>query len=58
MTSNAPRAYRIADILRKKGKRIIIGGIHATVMPQEATEHADQVVTGEAEMIINDVIKR
>lgn len=56
MTSNAPRAYRIADILRKKGKRIIIGGIHATVMPQEATEHADQVVTGEAEMIINDVI--
>lgn len=58
MTSNAPRAYQIADFFRKKmKKRVIIGGMHASVMPKEALKHADQVVVGEAENVIVEVIE-
>lgn len=57
MTSNAPRAYQIADRLRQKGKRVIIGGMHATALPEEAARHADQVVTGEGETVIRDVVE-
>jgi len=58
MTSNASRAYQLADELHKKTKaRVLIGGMHASVMPQEAAEHADQVVVGEAETVILDVIE-
>jgi radical SAM superfamily enzyme YgiQ (UPF0313 family) len=57
MTSTAPRAYAIADFFRSKGKRVVMGGMHATVMPDEALEHADTVVTGEAENVIADVME-
>jgi radical SAM superfamily enzyme YgiQ (UPF0313 family) len=57
MTSNAPRAYLLADELRAKGKRVLIGGMHASAMPDEALRHADQVVTGEAETIIVDIVE-
>lgn len=58
MTSNAPRAYEIADMLHKKTKaRVIIGGMHATVLPEEALEHADQIITGEGETAILDVVE-
>ena len=58
MTSNAPRAYEIADMLHKKSKaRVIIGGMHASVLPEEALLHADQVITGEGESAILDVVE-
>ncbi|MBE0602215.1 MAG: B12-binding domain-containing radical SAM protein [Deltaproteobacteria bacterium] len=49
MTEFAPRAYRIADAYRGKGVKVVMGGIHPTVLPEEALEHADAVVVGEAE---------
>ena len=49
MTASAPRAYEIADEFRKRGMPVVIGGIHATALPEEAAEHADAVVIGEAE---------
>lgn len=49
MTVNAFRAYQIADAFRAKGCHVIIGGIHATLAPAEAKEHADTVVAGEGE---------
>lgn len=55
MTSNAPRAYFLADMLREKGLRVVIGGMHASVLPEEALAHADQVITGEGESVILDV---
>lgn len=56
MTSTAPRAYTIADLLHQNAKgRVIIGGIHASALPQEAAEHADQVIVGEGESVILDV---
>ena len=50
-TQQAPRAYEIADEFRKKGITVVMGGIHATVLPQEAKEHSDSVVVGEAEHV-------
>jgi radical SAM superfamily enzyme YgiQ (UPF0313 family) len=58
MTSSAIRGYEIADFLKKKtNKRIIMGGIHASVLPEEALKHADQVIVGEAESVIKDVVE-
>jgi radical SAM superfamily enzyme YgiQ (UPF0313 family) len=57
MTSTAPRAWEIADFFSKKGKRVVIGGMHATVSPEETLTHCDTVVTGEAEEVIVDVME-
>ena len=51
MTELALRAYRIADTYRRKAVKVVMGGIHPTVLPDEALEHADAVVVGEAEGI-------
>ncbi len=48
-THTAPRAYRIADAFRARGRKVVLGGIHPTVLPEEASQHADAVVVGEAE---------
>jgi radical SAM superfamily enzyme YgiQ (UPF0313 family) len=49
LTELALRAYHIADIYRRKGVKVVMGGIHPTVLPEEALKHADAVVVGEAE---------
>ena len=49
MTDLALRAYHIGDTYRQKGVKVVMGGIHPTVLPDEALEHADAVVVGEAE---------
>ncbi len=49
ITGTAPRAYAIADRLREKGHTVVLGGVHPTLMPDEAAEHADAVVIGYAE---------
>lgn len=51
MTDLALRAYDIADAYRRKAVKVVVGGIHPTVLPGEALEHADAVVVGEAEGI-------
>ena len=51
LTELAPRAYHIGDTYRRKGVKVVMGGIHPTVLPDEALEHADAVVVGEAEGI-------
>lgn len=49
MTAAAQKAYHLAGLLKKKGAKVVLGGIHPTVMPQEAIQHCDSVVIGEAE---------
>jgi radical SAM superfamily enzyme YgiQ (UPF0313 family) len=49
MSANAVRAYAIADEFRSRGRKVVLGGIHPTVLPAEAGRHADAVVVGEAE---------
>ena len=56
LTVQAKRAYEIADRFRKRGVPVVLGGVHATFMPEEAQEHADAVVLGEAELIIAQLI--
>lgn len=48
-TSSITRAYEISAIYRKKGVKTVIGGIHASMMPDEASRYCDSVVVGEAE---------
>lgn len=57
MTATAPWAYRTADTLRALGVPVVLGGIHPTAMPDEAAQHADSVVVGEAESVWAQVIE-
>ena len=58
MTSNAPRGYELADIIHKHSNaRVIMGGMHPTWLPEEALQHADQVIVGEGEKVILDVVE-
>lgn len=61
MTYKASRAYEIAREFRKRNIPTIMGGIHASMCPDEAMEHVDSVVIGEADelwcKILEDVEK-
>ena len=46
LTYNSLRGYEVAAEFRKRGIPAIIGGYHATLMPEEAKQHADAVVIG------------
>ena len=50
-TSEVPGAYEIADNFRKKGVTVVMGGVHVSAMPDEALQHANAVVIGEAELV-------
>ena len=49
MTANAPRAYDLCREFKNRGKTVVLGGVHPTILPEEALQHADSVVIGEAE---------
>ena len=49
VTQQATRAYEIARSFRERNVKVVLGGIHTTVMPDEAKLHADSIVVGEAE---------
>ena len=49
MTQQAPKAYQIAKRFQALGVYTAIGGIHATVMPDEASQNSDSIFVGEAE---------
>ncbi|MFH1874440.1 MAG: radical SAM protein [Pseudomonadota bacterium] len=57
ITSTAPRAFEIANQVRKAGIPVFMGGPHVTFLPEEALKYADYVVRGEAEDTIVDLIK-
>ena len=53
-------AYKICDDLRAEGVTVVLGGLHVTAMPDEASKHADIVVVGEGEslwgQVVNDLV--
>lgn len=49
MTPTARRAYQIADHFRRRGTKVVMGGMHVSNLPEEALQHCDGVVLGEAE---------
>jgi radical SAM superfamily enzyme YgiQ (UPF0313 family) len=48
-TMFARRAYAISDQYRQAGVKTVLGGIHVSMCPEEAMQHCDSVVIGEAE---------
>lgn len=56
MTPSAPWGYRFADTVRRRGIPVVLGGIHPTALPHEASAHADAVVVGEAESVWGEVL--
>jgi radical SAM superfamily enzyme YgiQ (UPF0313 family) len=49
ITANAPRVYELSHQLREKGVTVVIGGVHPTLVPDEAQPQADAIVVGYAE---------
>lgn len=49
ITGNAPRAYELAEKFRARGIRVVLGGPHITLLPEEAALHADSICVGYAE---------
>ncbi|MBF0299112.1 MAG: B12-binding domain-containing radical SAM protein [Oligoflexia bacterium] len=56
-TYTSKRAYQIASEYRRRGVPVVMGGFHATLMPEEVSEYAEAVVVGEAEIIWEKLIK-
>ena len=56
MTSNAPRAYELCAEFKKRGRTVVLGGVHPTILPDEALQHADAVVIGEAEGVWEELL--
>ena len=49
LTGTCRRAYALADHFRSRGIPVVLGGIHVTLMPEEARPHADTIVVGMAD---------
>jgi radical SAM superfamily enzyme YgiQ (UPF0313 family) len=56
MTATAPRAYELASLFKRNGAKVILGGVHPSVLPDEAAQHGDAVVVGEAEGVWQGVL--
>ncbi len=59
LTSTSERAYELARQFKQKNPNstVIMGGIHATFLKEEAGKYVDYVVTGEGEDVIVDLLK-
>ena len=56
MTGTSIRGYKIANKIRKSGIPVIMGGVHCTLMPEEAALHADAVVSGFGEDVFSELL--
>lgn len=50
-------AYDLADRLRLTGTKVVLGGLHVSALPEEASRHADAIVQGEAEIVWPQLLK-
>jgi len=57
MTATVTWSYTFSDALRRLDKKVVLGGIHPTALPEEAKAHADAVVVGEAESVWRQVLE-
>ncbi len=58
-TMYATHSYRMADRLRARlpKARLILGGLHASSIPEEAVEHGDVVVIGDGEQAMVEIVQ-
>jgi radical SAM superfamily enzyme YgiQ (UPF0313 family) len=52
----ARRAYEISGEYRKRGVKVILGGMHPTLLPSESIRHADSILMGDAEGVWPEVL--
>jgi len=57
LTYNSLRGYKISNEFRKQGVPVVLGGYHPTLLPDEAKQHADSIVIGEAELTWPQLLK-
>lgn len=57
ITGTAPRSYKWADYFRSKGMTVVLGGVHPSMLPEEAMLHADSVVTGFADNTFPQLVR-
>ncbi len=57
LSAQARVAYRVAARLREHGIRVVMGGLHASVEPSEASNHVDAVVVGEGENVWPEMVR-
>lgn len=50
-TFTARRAYEISAEFRRRGVKVVMGGMHAMLIPEEVGEHCDSVIVGDAEPV-------
>ncbi|MFB3921480.1 MAG: radical SAM protein [Terriglobia bacterium] len=55
-TAQIEDAYRIADIYRRRGTSVVMGGLHVSSLPEEAAAHADAVAVGEGELLWPEIL--
>ena len=57
LTKNTLRAYEIAKEFKERGVKVVLGGIHASMLPEEASQFADTILIGEAEHVWGNLIE-
>lgn len=56
-TAQMEEAYQLAEHYRAQGVRVVLGGLHVSSLPEEASVHADAIVIGEAEEVWPQLIE-
>jgi radical SAM superfamily enzyme YgiQ (UPF0313 family) len=56
LTASVEEAYRFSIQLRQRGTKVVLGGLHATVCPDEVRRHCDAVVVGEGEPVWVEIL--
>jgi radical SAM superfamily enzyme YgiQ (UPF0313 family) len=56
-TFTAKRAYEIASEYKKRGVKVAMGGVHATLLPDEVAQHCDCTILSDAETVLHKVIE-
>ncbi len=54
---NARRAYEISAEYRKRGVKVMLGGMHVSLLPDETSQYADSIVVGDAEPVWKQIMK-
>jgi len=55
-TFTSERAYALGKEFARSGAKVVLGGVHPTIMPDECLANADSVVVGEAEYVWKDLL--
>lgn len=56
-TFTSERVYGLTRKFKQQGAKVILGGVHPSILPEECLDHADSVVIGEAEYVWKDVLR-